>query len=100
MRKGVFYAAAAYAIWGLFPLYFKSLQGIPPFEILVHRIVWSLVFLAGVLAFRRQWAWLGNLLKQPKVLAGFTASAVLLSTNWMIYIWAVNNDRVVEGSLG
>jgi chloramphenicol-sensitive protein RarD len=100
MRAGVLYAAAAYAIWGLFPLYFKALQGISPSEILMHRIVWSLIFLAILLTWRRQWAWLRGLLQKPKVLAGFTASAVLLSTNWLIYIWSVNNDRVVEASLG
>ncbi len=100
MRTGVIYAAAAYAIWGLFPLYFKSLHGVPPVEILMHRILWSLVFLGIVLAWRRQWAWLGSLLRRPAVLAGFTASALLLSTNWLIYIWSVNHDRVVEASLG
>jgi chloramphenicol-sensitive protein RarD len=100
MRAGIIYAAAAYAIWGLFPLYFKALQGIPSSEILAHRIIWSLVFLVLVLAWRRQWDWLRGLLQRPKVLAGFTASAVLLSANWLTYIWSVNNDRIVEASLG
>lgn len=100
MRTGMLYAIAAYTIWGLFPLYFKALQEFPPTEILLHRIVWSLVFLAGVLACRRQWSWIGSALRRPKVLAGFTASAILLSTNWFIYIWAVNHGRVVDGSLG
>ena len=100
MNTGILYAASAYALWGAFPLYFKSLQEIPPMEILLHRMVWSLLFVAIVLAFRRQWSWLGNVMRQPKVLAGFAASAVLLSSNWFIYIWAVNNDHVVESSLG
>lgn len=100
MRTGMLYAIAAYTIWGLFPIYFKALQEVPPTEILLHRIVWSLVFLAGVLAWRRQWSWIGSALRRPKVLAGFTASAILLSTNWFIYIWAVNQGRVVDGSLG
>lgn len=94
------YAATAYALWGVFPLYFKALQEIAPFEILVHRMVWSLVFLAVVLVVRRHWSWLGSTLRQPKVLAGFAASALLLSSNWFIYIWAVNNGRVVDASLG
>lgn len=94
------YAAAAYAMWGVFPLYFKSLQEIPPLEILLHRMAWSLVFVLVVLAARRQWAWLRDALRQPKVLAGFAASALLLSANWFIYIWAVNNGNVVESSLG
>lgn len=87
-------------MWGVFPLYFKSLQEIPPMEILLHRMVWSLLFVVIVLAWRRQWSWLGDVLRAPKVLAGFAASAMLLSSNWFIYIWAVNNGHVVESSLG
>jgi chloramphenicol-sensitive protein RarD len=100
MRLGMLFASSAYVIWGLFPLYFKAVQDIPPFEILTHRIVWSLGFLAIVLAWRKQWSWIAGLLRQPKVLAGFTASALLLSANWFTYIWAVNNGRVVDASLG
>lgn len=100
MRLGILFASTAYAIWGLFPLYFKALLDIPPTEILVHRIVWSLAFLALVLAWRKQWAWIVGLVHQPKVLAGFTASALLLSANWFVYIWAVNNGRVIDASLG
>jgi chloramphenicol-sensitive protein RarD len=94
------YAALAYALWGLFPVYFKALQGIPPSEILLHRMLWSLAFLLIVLAWRRQWSWLSSVLRQPRVLGAFTASALLLSSNWFIYIWAVNSGRVVESSLG
>lgn len=100
MRLGILFASTAYAIWGLFPLYFKALLDIPPIEILMHRIVWSLAFLALVLAWRKQWSWIGGLLRRPKVLAGFTASALLLSANWFVYIWAVNNGRVIDASLG
>jgi chloramphenicol-sensitive protein RarD len=94
------YAAGAYVLWGLVPVYFKALQHVPPLEILAHRVVWSLVFLAIVLAWRRQWAWIGTVLHRPKVLAGFIASAILISINWFIYIWAVNNGRVIDASLG
>ena len=100
MRTGVLYAAAAYAAWGLFPIYFKALQAVPPEQILLQRMVWSLIFLAVVLTWRRQWAWLGAVARKPKVLGGFAASALLLSVNWFIYIWAVNNGRVVDASLG
>ena len=100
MRTGMLYAALAYIMWGLFPVYFKALQSVPAFEILVHRMLWSLVFVMIVLALRRQWAWLRAVLRQPKVLAAFTASALLLASNWLLYIWAVNNDRVVDASLG
>ncbi len=100
MRKGILYAAACYSAWGLFPIYFKALQSIPSIEILLHRMIWALVFLLFVLSARRQWAWLHEVLRQPKLLAGFTASALLLSANWFLYIWAINNDRIVDASLG
>ncbi|MFA9273708.1 MAG: EamA family transporter RarD [Candidatus Aquirickettsiella gammari] len=100
MRKGIMYAAACYSAWGLFPIYFKALNSIPSIEILLHRMVWALVFLLLVLSVRKQWAWLADVFRQPKLLAGFTASAVLLSANWFLYIWAINNDRIVDASLG
>ncbi|MFZ6817958.1 EamA family transporter RarD [Undibacterium sp. Ji22W] len=100
MRKGIIYAAACYSAWGLFPIYFKALQSIPSIEILLHRMVWALVFLLLVLSVRKQWAWLDDVFRQPKLLAGFAASAVLLSANWFLYIWAINSDRIVDASLG
>jgi chloramphenicol-sensitive protein RarD len=100
MQLGILFAALAYTAWGLFPIYFKSLQGVPPLEILMHRIVWALGFLIIVLTVRRQWAWVSQVLKQPKILASFAASASLLSINWFIYIWSVNNGHVVDSSLG
>jgi chloramphenicol-sensitive protein RarD len=75
------------------------LGDVPPLQILAHRMLWSLLFLVIVLAVRRQWAWLA-LARQPRVLGSFIASALLLSVNWLIYIWAVNNGHVIEGSLG
>ena len=100
MNSGVLYAALAFAWWGLFPLYFRIVTTVPPAEILAHLIVWSVVFLVLVLALRRQWAWLARVLRQPKVLAVFSASALLLATNWLTYLWAVNNGHVVDASLG
>lgn len=100
MRKGILYAAACYSAWGLFPLYFKALHAIPSIEILLHRMVWALVFLLLVLAWRKQWNWLPELVRQPKLLAGFAASALLLSANWFLYIWSINNDRIIDASLG
>jgi chloramphenicol-sensitive protein RarD len=100
LNPGVVYAALAFIWWGLFPLYFRIVSAVPPTEILAHRIVWSLVFLLGLLAFRRQWAWLGQVLRQPKVLAAFTASALLLAGNWLTYLWAVNNGHLIDASLG
>jgi chloramphenicol-sensitive protein RarD len=100
MRKGMFYAATAYTLWGSFPIYFRALQSVPAMEVLMHRMIWSLVFVMLVLAWRRQWNWIGEVLRRPRVLAGFVASALLLASNWFIFIWAVNDGRVVESSLG
>lgn len=100
MRKGLLYATICYSLWGLFPLYFKALGDVAPIEILLHRMVWSLVFLAGVLAWRKQWSWISLAFQQPKLLAGFGASALLLSVNWFIYIWSINNHHVLDASLG
>lgn len=100
MNSGLLYAAAAYTVWGLFPMYFKALQSVPPLQILMHRVVWSLLFLAIVLTARQHWSWLGRALRDRKILGGFALSALLLSLNWFVYIWAVNQGRVVDASLG
>jgi chloramphenicol-sensitive protein RarD len=100
MPIGAVYAALAFAMWGIFPLYFRQIATVPSGEILLHRIVWSLVFVVIVLTLRRQWGWLKPVLRQPKVLLAFAASAVLLSANWLTYIWAVNNGHVIDASLG
>jgi chloramphenicol-sensitive protein RarD len=100
MSTGALYAALAFALWGIFPLYFRQIADVPPGEILIHRIVWSLVFVLVVLSVRRQWGWLRPVLRQPRVLVTFAASAVLLSANWLTYIWAVNNGHVIDASLG
>jgi len=99
MRTGILSAASAFLCWGLFPLYFHAIGEVPPMQILAHRMLWSLLFLLIVLAVRRQWAWLA-IARQPRILGSFIASAVLLSVNWLIYIWAVNNNHVIEASLG
>lgn len=100
MPAGLLAAALSYALWGLFPLYFRLVADVPALEIVLHRSVWSLVFVLGVLAVMRRWAWVADVLKQPRTLLVFGASALLLSTNWLVYVWAVNNGRVMEASLG
>lgn len=100
MNKGVIYAAAAYVLWGVFPLYWKALSGVPAQQILAHRIVWSLVFVGGMLTLRHNWAWLRPALRQRRIVLTFIASGVLLSINWYTYIWGVNAGFIVETSLG
>jgi chloramphenicol-sensitive protein RarD len=99
MRTGILSAALAFLCWGLFPLYFHAIGEVPPLQILAHRMLWSLLFLLIVLAVRKPVG-----LAQPAAPAArvgsFVASAVLLSVNWLIYIWAVNNGHVIEASLG
>ena len=98
-RRGVGYALAAYTLWGLLPIYWKVFEDIPAFQVLMHRMVWSLVFLAAVLTIRNQWGWLENAIKRG-VLLNYTLASLLLATNWGIFIWAVNSDYIVETSLG
>jgi len=100
VNPGVLYATSAFLCWGLFPLYFHAIGDVPPMEILAHRMLWSLLFLVIVLTARSQWRWLPNVLKRPKVVWSFIASALLLSANWFVYIWAVKNGHVIDASLG
>ncbi|SDX82210.1 chloramphenicol-sensitive protein RarD [Collimonas sp. OK242] len=101
MQAGMFYAIASYVLWGMFPIYFKALEAeIPPVDIVMHRMLWSFLFLVIVLTVRKQWAWVAPMLRQPRVIGGFMASALLLTANWTTYIWAVNNNHIVEASLG
>jgi chloramphenicol-sensitive protein RarD len=99
MRTGILSAALAFLCWGLFPLYFLALHEVPSLQILAHRMLWSLLFLLIVLMVRRQWGWLA-IVRKPRVIASFVASAFLLSANWLVYIWSVNNGHVIEASLG
>lgn len=100
VHRGIAQAALAYTLWGLFPLYFARLSAVPPAEVLAHRVLWSLAFVLGLLALRRQWAWLADVLRRPRVLGAFAVSALLLSGNWLTYIWSVNNGHVLDASLG
>jgi chloramphenicol-sensitive protein RarD len=99
-RTGLFAAMGAYVLWGFLPLYFKLLGETSPAVILAHRIVWSaptallLVFAAGKLG--ELW----GIRRQPKILFGLLASSIAIAANWTIYIWAVTQGRVLEGSLG
>ncbi len=99
-RSGTVYAALAFFCWGLFPLYFHTIKDVPSMEILVHRVLWCMLFLIGVLTWRRQWGFLATMRERPKVVGSFVLSSLFLSGNWFVYIWAVNNDHVLDASLG
>jgi chloramphenicol-sensitive protein RarD len=100
MKRGVWYAVAAYTLWGVFPIYIKWLQAVPALEILAHRVVWSLVFVTALLTLQRHWKWVREVIARPAMLGRFVATATVVSMNWGIYIWAINSNRVVDASLG
>ena len=100
MNSGALYALLAFGIWGLYPLYLRELASVSSLEIVLHRSVWSLIFLLGVLALLRRWSWLGALLKSPRKMLMPLASGLLLALNWLLYVYAVQSAQVVEASLG
>lgn len=103
-RLGIIYAIIAYIIWGILPLYWKLVESVPPWEILAHRILWSFVFMIIFILVIRRWSLfvqeLRTLFKSRKKLLGITIASLLISLNWVTYIWAVNTDRVLDASLG
>ena len=97
---GPLYGFGAYIIWGLLPLYLKLLQGVSALQILSHRILWSLVLLAVLATMLGRWRGIGAALRVRRVPPMLLASALLIATNWLVYIWAVLNGHVLEASLG
>ncbi len=100
MQSGALSAALAFALWGLFPLYFKAVEAVPPLEMMGWRIACTLAFVALLLGSQRRHAWLGPALVNRRLMLGFAASASLIAFNWFLYIWAVVNGRVLDASLG
>lgn len=99
-RRGYILGLSAYIIWGLFPLYFKAIQSVPALEIIVHRALWSALFGALLLLVWKHPGWLRELLSHPKRFAVLALSGLLIASNWLVYVWAVNNERMLEASLG
>ncbi|MFW5468524.1 EamA family transporter RarD [Knoellia sp. CPCC 206435] len=100
LRRGTLYALGAYGIWGLFPLYFHALKPSGAFEILAHRILWTLAFCALVLLVRRDFGWLRTVAGRPKLLGGLTLAALLIAANWVVYVLAVITGRTYAAALG
>lgn len=100
LRRGYILGLIAYTIWGLFPLYFKAIQSVPALEIIVHRALWSALFGALLLMVWKHPGWLRELRDNPKRFAVLGISGVLIASNWLVYVWAVNNGRMLEASLG
>ena len=99
-KLGLLFGVSAYSLWGAFPLYWPLLEPANPLEIVSHRAVWTLVFCFFVLAATKALKSTLTTLKRPKVAAKLFATSVLISINWLVYIWATNNGHVVEASLG
>lgn len=99
-RVGALYAFAAFGFWGLTPIYYKLLPQVPPVEILAHRVVWSVVFGAVFVSLVRAWPAVRSAMASPPTLAKLALTAALVSTNWLIYIYAVVSDQVMSTSLG
>ncbi len=103
-KKGIIYAASAYMMWGILPLYWKLIDDVPAEEILAHRIVWAFVFMLFILFISKRFGQFKNefvqLFKRPKLFMSLTIASILISGNWFVYIWAVNHNHVIEASLG
>ena len=99
-RLGLIYGFSSYTLWGLFPLYWPLLQPASPLEMVAHRSVWSLVFCIVLLAIGRQLRSTFTLMIAPGIFWRFALAAGFISVNWLSYIWAVNNEKIVEASLG
>ncbi|MEY8198426.1 MAG: EamA family transporter, partial [Colwellia sp.] len=99
-RNGALSALSAYLLWGFAPIYFKLLTDIEPGEILMHRVIWSTVFLLVMVILMKKWSQLVAICQQPKILLQLSLSASFLGVNWFLFIWAVNNNHLLDASLG
>jgi len=99
-KQGVLLAIAAYLMWGVIPAYFKLLNSMVPTEILMHRIIWSSLLLVIIISMKKNWIQISNILKKPKTLLILIASASILAFNWWLFIWAINNNHLLDASLG
>ena len=99
-RQGVLLALGAYTMWGIAPIYFKSLAAVSPLEILSHRVVWSFFLLAALLHFGRHWRTVRDVLTSKSKMLYLVTTAILVGANWLIFIWAVNANHMLDASLG
>ena len=100
MNKGILYAVGAYFLWGIFPIYWKLIHDVPALEIIGHRIVWAFLFVLIVVTIAKDWGGLKLALTDRKITLTFLVTGILLTINWLVYVWAVNAGFIVETSLG
>ena len=99
-RAGLLFGLAAYGLWGILPIYFKLLKAVPSIDIVAHRIVWSLAVLALLVTMTRAWDQIGAAIRSRKALAMLFVTALLIGTNWLLYVYAINSGHILAGSLG
>jgi chloramphenicol-sensitive protein RarD len=100
MRRGIWFAIGAYLFWGIFPVYWKWLHTVPALQLIGHRIIWSFILLFCIISASRQWRLFRAAALQRRVILIYLASSILLTINWLTYVWAVNAGFIVETSLG
>jgi len=98
--RGLAAGSAAFFIWGLFPVYLHPLSAVPSVQIIAHRVVWSCLFLVAVMSLRGELWRVGATMTKPRLLAGLVTSALLISSNWLVFVWSVTHQHIVESSLG
>jgi len=99
-RQGVLYGLAAYLIWGSFPIFFKLLETAAPLEIVCHRIFWSALFLIVIVSIRKQLGLLWLITREGKILLTLCGSTLLIATNWLVFLYAIQRGEVLQSSLG
>lgn len=99
-RDGLISALIAYLLWGFLPLYFILVKEVGSFEVLVHRVIWAVPFGAAIIHLRRQWPEVKRALTHPKMLMYLSITAILIAGNWLVYIWAVQDEQIFQASLG
>jgi chloramphenicol-sensitive protein RarD len=100
IRRGVLCGLTAYLAWGFFPLFFKTVSHIPPLEVVAHRIVWSMLFLALLVTVTGRWGEIGSALRVAKTFSTLCATTVLIAANWLVFIYAIGQGEVLQSSLG
>ena len=99
-RAGFFYGLAAYGLWGILPIYFKWLKAVPSIDIVAHRVVWSLLVLVLLVTIGRAWDQIRTAVGNRKTIAILLVTSVLIGTNWLLYVYAINSGNILAGSLG
>ena len=99
-RGGFPLGLAAYALWGVLPIYFKALSGISPVDIVAHRVLWSLPFLALLITVAKGWGKVRGVARRPKTVAMLTLTALLIGANWLLYVYAVTGGHILAASFG